>query len=730
MPRANNNVVESNFINGLITEATALNFPQNACTDTDNCVFHPKGNVYRRYGLDFEPGYTTKLIDRQGKASTTYYWRNAAGQPDKDFLVMQVSGVLYFYGINVATAVSGGAYTSTLDFTIYASGSVDIVGDSPCQFANGQGYLFVSHPHCDPFYISYDSVSDTFSSTKIGIFVRDTKGVDDGYAYAPNTRPTSLTDAHKYNLYNQGWNSGGNDYITLWKTGSTAGIQGAAGVFILAVAAPVNTSGTATYPSNADVWWVYRNASGQIDFRSVGAYDRGATPAPKGYYLYNAFNIDRTVNVANTPIDTSGIERPSCIGFYAGRVWYAGVNAQGYANRLYFSQIAKGPEQFGRCHTLNDPTNEYLFDILATDGGTIDILDCGSIVKIVPMNSMLLVFATNGVWVISGNQGIGFTPTDFAVRKISSIPALTASSFVDVDGAPYWWNNDGIYTVAIANPQTGSVEVASITERTIKSFFADIPTENKKYVRGSYNQLTRQVQWVYRYRNINSTIDRYEFDRALTFNTISKAFYPWTFPHQGVKVLGVQAMATYGTTVVNYLTRGSDGSISTDVRGEPVSTRTQTTALSASVFKYLVAYLDGTQYRLTFAETYDTAFRDFYTWDNAGDNYSSYFVTGYRLDGQGSNKFQQNYVTIYASNLDASTLKVQGIWDFSTSMVTNRNTAWQTLTFDHTTKDAYQAKKLKIRGMGRALQLKFTSVDNVGFDISGWSRFESVNKQP
>ena len=185
MPRANNNVVENNFINGLITEATALNFPQNACTDTDNCVFHPKGSVYRRYGLEYEPGYSTKLIDRQGKASTTYYWRNAAGQPDKDFLVMQVSGILYFYGVNVATAVSGGAYSYNLDFTIYASGSAGIVGDDPCQFTSGQGYLFVSHPHCDPFYIAYDVGSNTFSSTKIGIYVRDTKGVDDGYAYAP-----------------------------------------------------------------------------------------------------------------------------------------------------------------------------------------------------------------------------------------------------------------------------------------------------------------------------------------------------------------------------------------------------------------------------------------------------------------------------------------------------------------------------------------------------------------
>lgn len=729
MPRAPNNVVENNFINGLITEATSLNFPQNACTDTDNCVFHPKGSVFRRYGLEFEQGYTTKLIDRQGKASTTYYWRNAAGQANKDFLVLQVSGILYFYAVG-SDAVSAGAYTQIIDFSTFASGSSSIVGDDPCQFASGQGYLFVSHPHTEPFFVSYDSSSDSFTPVTIGVFVRDTKGVDDGFGVIPNTRPTTLTDLHKYNLMNQGWYPQGNDYVTLWKSGTTTGIQGGGAGYVAAIAAPNNTAGQPTYPSNCDVWWLYRAPTGGIDFRLVGSYDRGASPAPKGYCIYNAWNIDRTLNVPNTTVETSGIERPSCISFYAGRVWYAGTSAQGYANRLYYSQTAKGPNYFGKCHQLNDPTNEFLFDILATDGGTIDILDCGSIVKLVPMNSMLLIFATNGVWVISGNQGIGFTPTDFAVRKISAIPALTASSFIDVDGAPYWWNNDGIYTVSIANPQTGAVEVSSISERTIKAFFADIPTENKKYVRGAYNPLTRQVQWLYRYRTIDSAVDRYEFDRALTYNSISKAFYPWTFPHQGVKVLGIQALSCQGTKLINEPTRGTDGSISMDARGEPVFSRTQSTSLSAFVFKYLVAYLDGTQYRLTFAESYDTSYLDFKTFDGVGNDFTSYFVTGYKLDGQASAKFQQTYVTIYGSNLDQCKLKMQGIWDFATSMTMNRNTAWQTLDFDHTRKDLYQAKKLKIRGMGRALQLRFISVPGKGFDLSGWARYESISKTP
>ena len=50
--------VENNFTRGLITEATGLNFPENACVDTDNCEFESEGVVRRRKALDLEASST------------------------------------------------------------------------------------------------------------------------------------------------------------------------------------------------------------------------------------------------------------------------------------------------------------------------------------------------------------------------------------------------------------------------------------------------------------------------------------------------------------------------------------------------------------------------------------------------------------------------------------------------------------------------------------------------
>jgi hypothetical protein len=78
-----------------------------------------------------------------------------------------------------------------------------VAGAQECSFSSGLGYLFVAHPLCNPFYVSYDPVTDTISSGAITITVRDFERVEDSLAI--DNRPSTLTDLHKYNLYNQGW---------------------------------------------------------------------------------------------------------------------------------------------------------------------------------------------------------------------------------------------------------------------------------------------------------------------------------------------------------------------------------------------------------------------------------------------------------------------------------------------------------------------------------------------
>src|SRR6266704_3027056 len=99
MAQQTSTFVENNFTKGFITEATGLNFPENAATDTDNCQYTLIGDVNRRLGIDFEENFQTIELDRVNNALSSYVWGNAGGSGSTKLLVTQVGAVINFYSI-------------------------------------------------------------------------------------------------------------------------------------------------------------------------------------------------------------------------------------------------------------------------------------------------------------------------------------------------------------------------------------------------------------------------------------------------------------------------------------------------------------------------------------------------------------------------------------------------------------------------------------------------------
>lgn len=666
--------IENNFINGLVTEATALNFPENAASETYNCVFWPKANFTRRKGIDYETSHLLNTENRSNVVVNSHLWQNAAGNGLYNFVVLQVGNTLSFYRVSSTGNLSANKNASTINLDTYKVSGAPSVSTVEAQFAYGQGYLFVTHPYCEPFYVAYDPSGNTFSATEITVYIRDTEGLDDGYAIT--TRPGGGgNNAHIYNTYNQGWSN-----------------------------ANANTFASAIggWPSNADVWWVYKDASEVFTPSLANQIYRGNSPAPRGSFILEAFYQDRTgvSGQGGLSIVSSGYQRPSTCAFFASRVFYAGTQAQGFNNKIYYSQIVENEDQFGKCYQQNEPASETNFDLLATDGGTINILDIGTIVKMVSIQSSLLIFATNGVWSISGSTGTGFTAMDFTVRRLSTVPALTASSFVDVGGMPAWWNTDGIYTMAQTN-QLGDMGVVSASEKKIKQFFDAIPNDSKSYAKGFYNALDKTVQWVYRSTSANGNVtDAYTFDRVLNFNTTTGAFYPWSVDSSPVSINGLVAVQL-----------------------------TSPTAEDSTVFKYLCSYPDAGSYKMTFAEESDERFVDWYTKDSTGVEYESYVISGYKVRGDAQKQFNSNYVFLYAGNSEPTTVYFQGIWDYANDGAEGNWTSRQRCQFTNTHRN-YDHKRLRVRGSGLALQFKLSSLSGEPFDIVGWSVFESANASP
>jgi len=470
------------------------------------------------------------------------------------------------------------------------------------------------------------------------------------------------------------------------------------------------------YPSNADVWWIYKNSSGVFaPATTIGNFPAPSTPAAKGYFIMNEFNQQRDVLSSLTTLtDVTTTVRPKTGTWFQGRVWYTGcdsaVNTSGNApayswtENIYFSQIINDVSQFGQCYQTNDPTSETLFDLLPTDGGVIRIQGCGSIYKLFPLQNALLVFASNGVWYITGSQGIGFTANDYTIVKLSSVQSISSTSFVDVQGLPMFWNEEGIYKVEPAKQGTGllsnplhvnPLEVNPVTIGTILTFYNEIPLISKKYVRGAYHPIDYVVQWIYRDTNETDVTSRYSYNKILNFNIHNAAFFPYTIDNSFNSINSIIYVAGPG---------GSNSPL--------------------PVFKYFAgAYLAGTSNTLTFADEHALNYRD---WDTV--NYISYFITGYKLKGQAIKQFQPQYLQIYSKSDDITAgYNIQGIWNYAIDRNSNKYGNIQQVTILGSPYHSTVFKRHKIRGSGYTLQFKVSSNTGMPFDIQGWATVDAIN---
>lgn len=758
-------VTENNFTKGLITEFTGLNFPTNAATETDNCTYTLVGDVTRREGIDYEDNFNIWNIDRTGAAVSTFKWNNAGGDGQTEVLVVQINGILHFWKSSAATEaapLSNQILSSTISLSgfVAAGGSLDVTKE--CQFSAGNGYLFVYHPNCDPIYCTYNA--GTIAGNRIVVQIRDFAGVPDGLS--ANTRPTSLSVEHNYNLINNGWVAG-----NPWSTVSFSAIVVGTGskVFTVAASLPVTlgdqvtiianhvtvglpvtgpmmsgnvtaysgtsmtinvTSGSTgwfgqtgtdwlivprntayisswfsavgNYPSNSDVWWYFKNASEVFDpATTLSNVTLGAGKLPGGHFVLDAFSQQRDVvsSLAITDIQTT--VRPKTGTWFQGRVWYAGVDAQQpatgdvntytWTENIYFSQIVQTVDDFGHCYQTNDPTSENLFDLLPTDGGVIQIQGCGSIYKLFPVQNGLLVFAANGIWFLTGSQGIGFSANDFTPNKVSSVQSISGTSFVNVLGYPFFWNEEGIYSVT---PSQQGLQVEPVTVGTIQTYYDSIPATSKKYVRGDYHPIDYTIQWVFRSTPESNVTSRYQFDKILNYNTYNKAFFPYSVSAPHVTINGI-----------NYISN-PNGVTAPD-----------------PMFKYLVSNLSPTG--ITWADEHDTDYLDFSS-DDGGADYTSYFITGFRLAGQALRRFQMPYIYTFSRNDVQNSFKIQGLWDYAN---TGNSGRWSVPQIVRNWAPNFSTifRRHRIRGQGLVLQIKVTSVTGQPFDLMGWSMPLQVN---
>jgi hypothetical protein len=680
MPRSVGVSIENNFTKGLLTEVTGANSPENSVTQTIDVIYDRTGRAKTRPGLDYEASYSWNTVLDTSGVYREYLWETVTENSPLTFVVTQTGRYLNFYQSSFDQPLSTGhkSFTYDLNSARNPAFTIGVVAANSCSFSSGRGYLFVAHPNCTPFYISYNSSTDSITAVGIQLLIRDFEGVDDGLQ--TSDRPTVETAAHKYNTFNQGW------YATTQHAGG-----GTVQVY------DSWHSDEGNYPSNADFWWYYTTpdtsgaSTGTDQFNPPATAIAntallGNTPAPKGHYILNALSTNRSSlsGISGVTETSSNGYGPSVIAFYAGRTFYAGIGASGYSSTVYFSQTIQKDPDFGKCYQANDPTSKDYFDLLATDGGTVKIQDINNIIDMKVIGQSLYIFASNGVWTISGTIDAPFKATDYTVTKVSSFPALSRTTIVDIGGMPIWWNYEGIY--ALQKDQSGvSSSVNNLTTTTIQRFYDAIPSVSKMTAKGQYNEQQNIIYWLY-----STTGNTTYFDRVLVFDTLTNAFYPLSLPTGSNKIVGVVSLIVE----------------------------------KSRTFKFAV--LSGSN--MTFGEYINESPVDFITSDNTPVSCS--FITGYRIRGNLLNKFETNYLTVLTEPYVAqASCFVQGIWDYANDELTGRFTNPQQI-YRYLGYRNYQRSKLKMRGNGRALQFKFFNEAGKPFTIVAWAGFETASQVP
>ena len=713
---------------GLITETSELNFPEGASVDELNCSLLRDGSRRRRLGFEYETGFSTDATATvtDGDVTSIHTWKNAGGSVGINLIVVQMGGTLHFYTESTA-AISANkrSFTQALSTFERPTGSA---ATEKIQVTSLQGYLIVTSPEIDSFYINYDDALGTITSTKIDFRIRDYEWLGDNTTYSDElaTGATIVELRREYDTRNAGWRA---------EIATTSG-DAAYNTWVAA---------RSTYPPLNLPWYSNKTAAGAFsvtDFLEIG---QGSSLIANGSYVYDLYDMDRQTKSGIASIEnyTEATRFKACSTFQS-RVFYAGMTSTKWGSTVFFTRVINQTEDFGEVLQRNDPTAESFSDLLADDGGYITIPEAFNIKRLHVLGSQILVFAENGVWSIRGIDD-AFDATVYSVRKLSEDGIAYDTSFLVAEsGRPYWWSTSGIHTM------TASVEAQTLTEEnislpTIQTFFEAIDAGKKGQVTAAYDAFNRRLAWFF--PSNDETID-YKLTRALWFDEQIGAFYPWTIAEDTADKYIIQPYYSEGlstsTQDLDVITSGGDAVI--DSSSDTVITSRTGAAFSSSSLVFLTR-TDVATDRVTFGKFTNTNFLD---WEAA--NYSSFMETEYEFGGDLAKRKSFMYLhtfckvtedTITGNDVDGydytrpSSLLVSPFWDFRTSASQTAVEAYRLKNLPIPTgigslppPRTVTVSRLRVKGRGRSMRLKFESSQGKDFHLLGYDLIVGSNPRP
>lgn len=702
---------------GIITEVNPLEFPEGATIDEQNFILQRDGTRQRRLGIRQELGGLEQST-ATASAVSAHPWKGVGEDGDQQYVVIQVGGELYIYDASVEPLQDGLlTQLSISGWNGRKISSAVINGDFVFAFGGTRVGRIV-----DDLTVEYFSIE-----------TRDVWGIDD--TLRVDERPLTLSDAHAYNIANQGWSEVAANEMRF-------------------------SDGPDRWPSNADV---YSFGAGNDDLFTEEIFVTppfGNTPSAKGSAVINPLapaagrkshlqtkNFNAYVNEALYDDQTSTGAR--AVASYAGRVFYAGFGKptkkvnDTYPNLtsyVFFSSTVSSGDKLTACHQEGDPADPA-GGIVATDGGFINISEAGVIYSLISTGRSIVVIASAGIWEIFSVDDI-FSPDNYQVNKITNVGALSQDSITLVQDTVMYWSELGIH--ALQEDQVeGRLTVTNAIEGTIQSLYDAIPNDSKQKAQGFFDRFDKKVRFLY-----DSQARDLVNDTELIFDFTIGAWYKNSIadPSTG------DGLTTYVELPI--LLREEDEEEVYAVNDvvlsgtDPVVVPAPLFETIARSFKYLVKTASG----FYFAEYRGT---DFLDW--AEVDAEAWLVTGYYTGGDVARRKSSTYLTTHMERTETtvdlvedeavvrgeSSCKVQARWEWTDHAVSGKfGPSFEA--YRHVRKwfpdlsggdvpyeDGYPVvtTKNRLRGSGRSLSLRMSTSPGKDCRLIGWNIQLNVNSK-
>lgn len=705
------------FVKGLITEASELTFPENASVDELNCSLERDGTRRRRKALTYEDNHVlSDVVVPEGALVQTLDWFNVAGQPNLEFLVVQIDNNIYFYEKSI-DPLSGNKLAATIDLNSHTASNNLSPSEQRIQVTSLNGSLIVASPAINTFYLEFDTVTKAVTANTISFKERDFdwQGTDEEvtseyFSARYNGVLITVSNRRKYDTENVGWTGDkGGDALTTYGAPNF-------------------------YPPLTHAWYAGKDANGAFNKDDWEEIYSGSSLAANGHFVVDVFNKVRSG--LTTEVETA---RFRSVAAYAGRVFFAGIDSAKNGGKIYFSRLTERMADVGNCYQVYDPTSEIISDLLDTDGGVVRIPDAHNIRKLHVLGASLLVFAENGVWAVAGVDNV-FRATEYAITRISDVGLPNENSFTVAGGLPVWWGKTGIF--AIQQSDNISVPTAqNLSLGTIQTFWNSIDNVKKAQVAVEFDRINQRVFWFY--PDNEESID-YKYNNILVMDLALQAFYPWKIADQDSSTsyaIGTSYFSGLGSTSTEtQVVNGSD--VVVNGSDNVVATLYQDYLQGDSEIKVLVR--DGATGKMTFATFRGDTYLD---WGDA--DYKSYAEAGYDFMGDMSTQKTAPYITTYMRVTEDGYVSNGIGYDFINPSSCKMSVSWNLNKATSTPREIYRLKdvpvvnpadlssinyptdtvvtKSKVRGRGRSMKLRFESSEGKDFHLVGYEVIGAKN---